>query len=76
MLRSKELDLSVTPETHYYWKELAYGNFEEVLTANVPKPLGKHVVTISYYDPNLYYSVITSMSSTRVLHFMSDSLAE
>ena len=48
-----------------------HGNVTELLPEDAPTPKGKHVVTISYHDDNLYHNVITGRSVTGVLHFLN-----
>ena len=37
----------------------------------MPAPLGKHVVTISYHDANLFHNVMPGRSVTGVLHMLN-----
>jgi hypothetical protein len=37
---------------------------------DIPKPLGKPVVTVLYVDANLLHCMITGRSVTGILHFL------
>ena len=69
--RTEEPDMSSIPTTSYDWEESVYGKVSELLPEDAPEPKGKHVVTISYHDANLYHNVITGRSVTGVLHFIN-----
>ena len=56
--------------------ELAHGNLSEVLPADAPEPLGKHVVTISYHDANLRHNVLAGKSVTRIMRLVSKTLID
>ena len=47
------------PDTCYDWEESVCDNVEEVPTNDAPEKLRNHAATISYYDANLHYSIIT-----------------
>ncbi len=46
-----------------------YGNVEEELPKDAPRPLGKHVQLVHYKDANLMHDVLTGRSVTACLHF-------
>lgn len=48
-----------------------HGNTSDLLPEDALAPKGKHAVTISYHDANLYHSVMTGRSVTRVLCFLN-----
>ena len=57
--RTEEPDLSSIPTTPYDWEKTVCGKVKELASQDAPAPLGKHVVTISYHDTNLFHNVIT-----------------
>ena len=71
MFRTKEPDSSFTHITPYEWEESVYGKVTELLPQYTPKPKGKHVVTVSYLDPNLHHNAVTGRPVTGVLHFIN-----
>ena len=69
--RTEEPDMSSIPTASYEWEESVHGKASELLPEDAPAPKGKHVVTISYHDANLYHNVVTGRSVTGVLHFIN-----
>lgn len=69
--RTDEPDMSSIPATSCEWEESVHGEVSELLPEDAPTPKGKHVVTISYHDANLYHNVVTGRSVTGVLHFIN-----
>ena len=43
------------PTTPCDWKESVHGKAEELTPHDVPEPLGKHLVTISEHDDNIFH---------------------
>ena len=48
-----------------------YGNVKEEIPSDIPKPLGKPVITSSWLDANLHHDSITGRSVTACLHFVN-----
>ena len=69
--RTKEPDLSSISTTTYDWEESVYGKVSELLPKGTPPPKGKHIVTKSYHDANLYHNITTGRSVTGVLHLLN-----
>lgn len=69
--RTEEPDMSSIPTTSYDWEESVHGKVSELLPKDAPEPKGKHAVTISYRDANLYHNVATGRSVTGVPHFLN-----
>jgi hypothetical protein len=67
-VRLLEPDLGELPEQNYDWCHSVYGNVEELLPKDAPKPLCKAVTTITYTDANLYHDILTGRSVTGILH--------
>ena len=59
------------PATSHEWEESVCRKVSELLPEDAPEPKGKHAVTISYYDANLYHNVVTGRSVPGVLHFLN-----
>ena len=70
-IRTEEPDLSSIPTTPCDWEESVHVKVKELTPEDAPTPLGKHVVTISYHDDNLFHNVITERSVTGVLHMLN-----
>jgi hypothetical protein len=47
-----------------------------VLPKDLPKPLGKYVITITYKDANLYHDMVTGRSVSGILHFCKQTLID
>ena len=48
-----------------------YGEVKERKPHDAPEPKGKHVVTTTYKDANLYHDLMTGHAVTGVLHFVN-----
>jgi hypothetical protein len=57
--------------TTYDWTDSMYGPIDEDIPKDLPLPLGKPVVTVSYVDANLMHDLTTGRSVTGVLHFLN-----
>ena len=66
-----EPDTSRIPHREYDWTHSCYGNPEEEIPEDMPKPLGKRVITSHYKDANLYHDFITGKAVTGILHFFN-----
>ena len=64
-------DLSDVTTPEYDWAKTIYGDVAEGIPENLPKPLGKPVMTITYVDANLYHDFLTGKSVTGILHFLN-----
>jgi hypothetical protein len=53
------------------WLHSVYGNVVELVPEDAPEPLGKHVVTTTYEDANLFHDVVTGRAVTGVLHLLN-----
>ena len=53
----------------YDWSYTVYGNVQEIIRNNCPKPLGKSFTTTTTLDANLLHSLATGASLTVCLHF-------
>ncbi len=69
--RTEMPDLSEVPENDYDWQYSVYGNVEEVKPDDIPVPLGKPIVTVSFVDANLAHCALTGRSVTGVLHLIN-----
>ena len=50
------------------WTKFIYGDCSEEIPDDAPKPLGKQVVLIHYFDANLMHNVLTGKAVTGCLH--------
>jgi hypothetical protein len=75
-VRLLEPDLGELPEQNFNWCHSVYGNVEELLPKDAPKPLGNAVTTITYTDANLYHDMPTGRSVTGILHLCSQTLID
>lgn len=71
--RTHEPDMSGVPVPEYDWAESIYGKVKEDVPTDVPPPLGKAVVTVSYIDANLMHCLRTGRSVTGILHFLNST---
>ena len=68
MYRTKEPEYSHLPNQQYEWTRTVYGNVKVELPKDIPKPLGKRVVTTTFLDANLLHNIVTGKSVTAELH--------
>ena len=68
---TKEPDYSHLPKQEYEWSRTVYGNVKEEIPKDIPKPLGKRVITYTFLDVNLLHDNITGKSVTAVLLFVN-----
>ena len=69
--RAKEPDYSHLPKQEYEWSRTVYGNVKEEIPRDVPKHLGKRVITTTFLDASLLHDIVTGKSVTAVLHFVN-----
>ena len=67
--RTEEPDYSYLPNMKYDRLYTIYGNVQEIIPNNCPKPLGKSVTTTTTLDVNLLHCLATGASLTACLHF-------
>ena len=75
-IRINEPDFNDLPDQDFDWCYSVYGDVQELLPRDAPKPLGKAVTTITYKDANLYHDMLTGRSVTGVLHFCNQTLID
>ena len=68
--RTKEPDFSHLPNQEYEWTRTVYGHVREEITKDIPKPLGKRVITIAFLDANLLHDIVAGKLLTAILHFV------
>ena len=49
------------------WMCSIYGDIEKVLPSDIPTPLGKLVLTSSFFNANLYHNLVTGHTMTGIL---------
>ena len=69
--RTKEPDYSHLPKQEYEWARTVYRNVKEEIPKDIPKPLGKRVMTTTFLDANLLHDIVTGNLVTAVLHFVN-----
>ena len=57
--------------TYHQWTYSVYGNVQEILSDDMPEPLGKAVVTTTTMEANLNHCLATGKSLTGCLHFVN-----
>ena len=72
----EEPDFSALPVQHYDWMFIVYGDVKELVPQDIPEPLGKYVVTVSYIDANLFHDIITGHSVSGILHMLNKTPIE
>jgi hypothetical protein len=55
---------------------LVYGDVQEIIPTNIPKPLGKNVLLTHYSDANLYHNIVCKRAVTGVLNFINGTPIE
>ena len=69
--RTKEHDYSPLPRKEYKWTKTVYGNVKEEIPKDIPKPLGKRIISTTFLDANLLHDIVTGKTVTAVLHFVN-----
>ena len=69
--RTKEPRYSHLPKHEYELTRTVYGNVKEEIPKDIPKPLGKRVITTTFLDTNLLHDIVKGKSVTAVLHFVN-----
>ena len=49
----------------------AYGNVKEEIQKDIPKPIGKRVITTTFLDANLLHDIVAGKSVTSGLNFVN-----
>ena len=75
-VRMDQPELSSLPDQNFEWCHTVYGNVEELIPGDAPKPLGRSVTTVTYTDANLYHDLLTGRSVTGILHFCNQTLID
>ena len=53
-----------------------YRDVKELVPQDIPEPLGKYVVMVSYVDANLFHDIITGRSVSSILHLLNKTPIE
>ena len=69
--RTKESDYSHLPKQEFESTRTVYGNVKQEIPKDMPKPLGKGVITTTFLDANLLHDIVTGKSVTTVLLFVN-----
>lgn len=74
--RTELPEYSDIPIKRFSWEKKIYGNVEEIIPNDCPKPLGKGVIMTTYVDANLCHDMTTGRAVTGVLHFLNKTLID
>ena len=74
--RTKGPGYSHLPKQEYEWTRTVHGNVKEEIPEDIPKPLGKRVITTTVLDANLLHDIVTGKSVTAVLHFVNTATTD
>ena len=74
--RTGRPDLSALPDQPNEWKNTPYGDAKEIIPHNAPKPLGKPVDTIHYFDANLLHDFISGKAVTATLTVLNKTVID
>ena len=69
--RTEEPDYYHLSKLNYEWTRTVYGNVREKIPKDMPKPLGKRVITTTYLDAILLHDIVTGKPVTAILHFVN-----
>jgi hypothetical protein len=58
------------------WCHSIYGDVEDLVPKDAPRPLGKPVTTTTYTDANLYHDMLTRRLVTGILHLCNQTLID
>ena len=64
--RTEEPDYTYLPDMKHDWSYTVYGNTQEIIPHDCPKPLGKSVTTTTTLDANLLHCMATGASLLHV----------
>ena len=70
---TEEPDYSYLPNMKHDWSYTVYGNVQEIIPNNCPKPQGKIVTTTTTLDANLRCCLVTGASLSACLHFCNQT---
>jgi hypothetical protein len=71
-----EPDYSNLPEQNFDWNRSVYGNIQEIIPEDIPKPMGSNVILTTYVDANLCHDMVTGRSVTGILHVINGTVIE
>ena len=71
--RTEEPDYTYLPDMKHDWSYTVYGNIQEIIPHDCPKPLGKSVTTTTTLDANLLHCMATGASLTACLQFCNQT---
>ena len=70
-VRTEEPDYSGLPNFEFDWSRTVYGAVEEMISDDMPTPLGRYVTLTHFVDANLMHDLITGRSMTGILHLLN-----
>ena len=70
-VRTTQPDYSYLPNQNFDWAHSVYGHVQEIISDDIPHPLGKPVTTTTTVDANFNHCLDTGRSVTGFLHFVN-----
>ena len=70
-IRTELPDYSVVPEKTFDWDYTCYEGATELIPSDIPRPLGKPVLTTTFVDANLHHDLISGRSVSGILHMLN-----
>ena len=71
--RTEKPNYTYLPDTKHDLSYTVYGNIQEIIPCDCPKPLGKSFTTTTTLDDNLLHCMTTGTSLTACLHFCNQT---
>jgi len=75
-IRTEEPDYSDIPDREFDWERTCYLGASELIPDNIPRPMGKPVITTTYFDANLMHDLTSGRSVTGILHLLNKTPTE
>ena len=75
-VRTELPDYSDMPPAKHDWTHTVYGDVKEAIPKDLPRAMGKPVITTTHVDANLYHDYVTGRSVTGALHFLNKTPTE
>ena len=70
-IEPKSLIILTLPKQEYEWTRTVYGNIKEEIPKDIPKSLGKRVITTTFLDANLLHDIVTGNLKSQLYYTLS-----